>query len=116
MSLTDIAKLHVLPPHWLEHDLSHADDRDLFLSLTEVIMSMTDIERLRVLLPHWLEHNAAHADDFRTWAERAQAAGEPHVAEHLAAAIEKLTGVSRDLQDALAYLGGAAEHVHAHPQ
>jgi hypothetical protein len=43
MSLTDIAKLRVLLPHWSEYDLSHANDRDLFLCLTEVIMSMTDI-------------------------------------------------------------------------
>jgi hypothetical protein len=117
MFLTDIAKLHVLPPHRLEHDLSHADDRDLFLSLTEVIMSMTDIERLRVLLPHWLEHNAAHADDYRAWIERLAAAGEPDAAEHLAAAIEKLAGVNRDLETLLAHLGGsleAGEHSHHH--
>lgn len=78
-------------------------------------MFMSDIAKLRVLLPHWLEHNTAHADDFRAWAERAQAAGEPHVAEHLAAAIEKLAGVSRDLQDALEHLGGSAEHADVHP-
>ena len=82
-------------------------------------MSMSDIEKLRVLLPHWLEHNTAHADDYRAWVERAQAAGEPHVAEHLAAAVEKLEGVNRDLQTALEHLGGpveAGEHDHLHGQ
>ncbi len=82
-------------------------------------MSMSDIEKLRVLLPHWLEHNTTHADDFRAWAERAQAAGEPHVAEHLDAAIEKLAGVNRDLQAVLEHLGGPAEaggHDHPHEQ
>lgn len=76
---------------------------------------MTDIEKLRVLLPHWLEHNASHADDYRAWIERARAAGADHVAEHLAAAVEKLAGVHRDLQDALEHLGGPdtlAEHEH----
>ncbi|PKO22356.1 MAG: hypothetical protein CVU38_09885 [Chloroflexi bacterium HGW-Chloroflexi-1] len=82
-------------------------------------MSMTDIEKLRVLLPHWLEHNTAHADDYRAWIERARAAGEPHVVKHLAAAIEKLEGVNRDLEAALEHLGGpteAAGHDHPHEQ
>ena len=80
-------------------------------------MSMTDIEKLRVLLPHWLEHNASHADDYRAWIERAQAAGAEHVAEHLAAAVEKLAGANRDLQGALEHLGepdAAASHDHPH--
>lgn len=80
-------------------------------------MSMTDIEKLRVLLPHWLEHNASHGDDYRAWIERLTAAGEPHAAEHLAAAVEKLAGVNRDLEALLAHLGGpieAREHSHHH--
>ena len=82
-------------------------------------MSMTDIEKLRVLLPHWLKHNTAHADDYRAWIERARAAGEHHVVEHLAAAIEKLEGVNCDLAAALEHLGGSAEaagHDHSHEQ
>ena len=82
-------------------------------------MSMSDIEKLRVLLPHWLEHNASHADDYRAWVERAQAAGADHVAEHLAAAVEKLAGVNCDLQGALEHLGGPdtlASHDHPHVQ
>lgn len=78
-------------------------------------MSMNDIEKLRVLLPHWLEHNASHADDYRAWVERARAAGADHVAGHLAAAVEKLEGVNRDLQGALEHLGGSdtlADHDH----
>ncbi|MGC8780232.1 MAG: hypothetical protein ACP5UQ_05125, partial [Anaerolineae bacterium] len=78
---------------------------------------MNDIAKLRVLLPHWLEHNASHADDYRDWAERARAAGADHVAEHLAAAVEKLAGVNRDLQGALEHLGGPdalADHEHSH--
>lgn len=82
-------------------------------------MSMNDIEKLRVLLPHWLEHNASHADDYRGWIERARAAGADRVAEHLAAAVEKLEGVNRDLQDALKHLGGpdaiaGHDHLHVH--
>lgn len=82
-------------------------------------MSMDDIEKLRVLLPHWLEHNASHADDYRAWIERARAAGADHAAEHLAAAVEKLAGVNRDLQGALEHLGGPAaladrDHAHTH--
>jgi hypothetical protein len=117
--MTDFEKLRVLLPHWLAHSASHADDHDVFLSLTEVLMSMTDIEKLRVLLPHWLEHNAAHADDYRAWIERLAATGDPHAAEHLAAAVEKLAGVNRDLETLLAHLGGplaVGEHTHAHDE
>ena len=31
--------------------------------------------RLAHLLPHWAEHNASHLETYRTWAERARAAG-----------------------------------------
>jgi hypothetical protein len=82
-------------------------------------MSTSDIEKLRVLLPHWLEHNASHTDDYRAWIERARAAGADHVVEHLVAAVEKLAGVNRDLEAALAHLGGPAEtgeHGHPHEQ
>jgi hypothetical protein len=78
---------------------------------------VTDIEKLRVLLPHWLEHNASHADDYRAWIERLTAAGEPHAVEHLAAAVEKLAGVNRDLEALLTHLGAAmtaGEHSHQH--
>lgn len=80
---------------------------------------MSDIEKLRVLLPHWLEHNASHADDYRAWIERLAAAGDPYAAERLAAAVEKLAGVNRDLESLLAHLGGAmavGEHTHPHEQ
>ena len=78
-----------------------------------------DIEKLCALLPHWLEHNASHADDYRAWIERAQAAGAEHVAEHLAAAVEKLAGANRDLQGALEHLGEPDtlnDHEHRHVQ
>lgn len=71
-------------------------------------MTVSDIDKLRVLLPHWQEHNAAHADEYRTWAERARAAGEPHVAEHLATAVVKLESINRELMSALVHIGGAA--------
>lgn len=78
---------------------------------------MNDIEKLQVLLPHWVEHNTSHADDYRAWIDLARAAGLPHVAEHLAAAVEKLEEVNHDLQGALEHLGGStadAGHGHGH--
>ena len=81
---------------------------------------MNDVEKLRVLLPHWMEHNTEHADEFRTWAERARAAGEDHLAEHITAAAEKMEAAKRDLETALEYLGGASDtpsaftHAHTH--
>jgi hypothetical protein len=79
---------------------------------------MRDIEKLRVLLPHWLEHNTEHADSFRTWAERARAAGEEHIAVHIEAAAQKLQTANRDLEAAIECLGetvSVSSHGHAHP-
>jgi len=63
-----------------------------------------DVEKLRILLPHWMEHNAEHADEFRTWAERARAAGEDRLAEHITAAAEKMEAAKEDLKTALRHL------------
>ncbi len=76
---------------------------------------MNDIEKLGHLLPHWLEHNAEHANEFRTWAGRARAAGEEHLAHHLEAAIEKIEAANRDLEAAIAHLGiEGSSHNHDH--
>ncbi|MCX7855360.1 MAG: hypothetical protein N2556_05185, partial [Anaerolineae bacterium] len=68
-------------------------------------------------LPHWIEHNGEHADEFRKWAERAQAAGESHVADHLLTAANKLAQANEALEGALDHMGGALdspEHEHPH--
>jgi hypothetical protein len=80
---------------------------------------MDDIEKLRVLLPHWREHNAEHASQFRTWAERARAAGEDHLATHIEAAAQKMEAADRDLAGAIEHLGEtgvaqAHDHTHLH--
>jgi hypothetical protein len=78
---------------------------------------MDDIEKLRVLLPHWREHNAEHASQFRTWAERARAAGEDHLAAHIEAAAQKMEATDSDLASAIEHLGEATSapaHDHAH--
>ena len=46
---------------------------------------MNEIEKLRLLLPHWQAHNQEHAGEFHTWAERARALGEAHLAAHIEA-------------------------------
>jgi len=87
------------------------------ISVQEANMAVSDRAKLSVLLPHWIEHNTAHADDYRLWIQRAQAAGEGEVAAHLAAAVEKLEGISRDLAAALGCLGRpdqAADQAHPH--
>jgi endo-1,4-beta-mannosidase len=68
---------------------------------------MSDIEKLGVLLPHWVEHNAEHVNSFRTWAERARAAGEEHLAVHIEAAAQKVEAANRDLEVAIEHLGEA---------
>lgn len=78
--------------------------------------STNDIARLQLLLPHWIEHNEEHAGEFRKWAERARAAGEVHVADHLLTAAHKLAQANEALQGALNHLGGAsASPEHNHP-
>ncbi len=80
--------------------------------------SADDLARLRLLLPHWIEHNGEHAGEFQKWADRARAAGEPHVADHLLVAAHKLAHANEALQGALDHLGGGApsspEHEHPH--
>jgi hypothetical protein len=63
-----------------------------------------DIEKLNILLPHWIEHNAEHAAEFRTWAERAGAAG-----AQIQAAAHHLEAANKALQEALERLGGPLE-------
>lgn len=79
-------------------------------------MVSEDLTRLRLLLPHWIEHNEEHAEEFSKWAERAQAAREFHVADHLWTAAHKLAQANEALQGALDHLGGAlAAQEHEHP-
>jgi len=44
---------------------------------------MTDLDKLAHLLEHWQEHNAEHAVNYRSWAEKAAAAGKTDTAELL---------------------------------
>jgi hypothetical protein len=66
----------------------------------------SDVDKLRVLLPHWIEHNAEHAAEFRTWAEKARAAGQEEVAEEIDTAAKELGWVNDALNAALNALGG----------
>jgi 2,4-dienoyl-CoA reductase-like NADH-dependent reductase (Old Yellow Enzyme family) len=68
---------------------------------------MNDLEKLRVLLPHWVEHNAEHASEFRTWAERAKAAGEDQLAAQIVSAAKKMEAANYDLEQAIAYMDKA---------
>jgi hypothetical protein len=67
-----------------------------------------DEEKLRALLPHWIEHNAEHATEFRTWAERARAAGQDEAAADIDTATQELGRVNEALSAALDKLGGPA--------
>ncbi len=69
-------------------------------------MVATDEEKLQALLPHWMEHNAEHAAEFRTWAEKARAAGQEEVAEEIDTAAKELGWVNEALSAALENLGG----------
>jgi len=71
-------------------------------------MTATDLEKLRALLPHWIEHNAEHAAEFRTWAEKARAAGQGAVAEEIETAAKELGWVNGALSAALQKLSGPA--------
>ena len=78
-----------------------------------------DLAKLRILLPHWIEHNEEHASSFRTWAERARAAGEEHLAVHIEAAAQKMEAANRDLEGAVEHVGEeddtlAHSHTHLH--
>ncbi len=80
---------------------------------------MNEIEKLRLLLPHWQVHNQEHAGEFHTWAERARALGEAHLAAHIEAAAQKMEAASRDLESAIELVGRgnsdpAHEHTHHH--
>ena len=66
---------------------------------------MDDVDKLRVLLPHWIEHNAEHAAEFRTWANRARAAGEDHLAQRIESAALRMEASSADLKRAARLLG-----------
>jgi hypothetical protein len=67
--------------------------------------SGTPQDKLRALLPHWIEHNAEHAAEFRSWAEKARAAGREGVAD---IAAQELGWVNEALSAALQKLGGLA--------
>ena len=64
-------------------------------------MSAKDEEKLRALLPHWIEHNDEHAAEFRTWADRARAAGQDEVADEIDTAAKALGWVNESLHAAL---------------
>lgn len=69
--------------------------------------------KLRVLLPHWIEHNGEHAGSFCTWAERARAVGDGHLAVHIEEAARKIEAANQDLEGALEHIGAAAgDHAH----
>lgn len=67
--------------------------------------TVTDADKLRLLLPHWMEHNAEHADEFRTWAQKAQAAGLELAAEEIETAAKELGWVNEALATAMEMLG-----------
>ncbi|MEA3376168.1 MAG: hypothetical protein U9R72_08245, partial [Chloroflexota bacterium] len=72
-----------------------------------------ELDKLRVLLPHWIEHNAEHAESFCTWAERARAAGDEHLAAHIEEAAGKIEAANRDLEGAIEHIGAtASDHAH----
>jgi hypothetical protein len=73
------------------------------------------LTKLRVLLPHWIEHNAEHAESFSSWAERARAAGDQHLAAHIEEAAGKIRAANRDLEGVLEHISAAtADHAHLH--
>ena len=73
------------------------------------------LAKLRVLLPHWIEHNAEHAASFRTWAERAEAAGDRHLAAHIEVVAQKIADANRDLEGLIEHVGAtASDHAHLH--
>lgn len=71
------------------------------------------VAKLQVLLPHWIEHNAEHAESFLSWAERARAAGDAHLAAHIETAAQKITDANRDLEGLIEHIG-EAEGDHGH--
>lgn len=72
------------------------------------MVTVTVEEKLKMLLPHWMEHNDEHADEFRTWAERARAAGRGAAAEEIETAAKQLGWVNDALRAALGALGQEA--------
>ena len=71
-------------------------------------MSARDEEKLWALLPHWIEHNDEHAAEYRTWADRARAAGQDEVADEIDTAAKALGWVNESLRAALEKLGEQA--------
>jgi hypothetical protein len=67
-------------------------------------MRLDDLSKLAVLLPHWMEHNTEHANDFREWADRAEQAGQPEVAQHIRVAADALGQADIALSAALEIL------------
>lgn len=65
------------------------------------MMTNDTLAKLAVLLPHWAEHNSEHAEEFRQWAERAEQAGQPGVAQHVRIAAEALEQADMALSAAL---------------
>ena len=73
------------------------------------------LARLRVLLPHWIEHNAEHAHSFSTWAAKARAAGDEHLAVYVEEAARKIEAANRDLEDVMEHVGAAkSDYAHIH--
>ena len=61
---------------------------------------MTDMEKLAHLLAHWRAHNDEHAANYRTWAQRAEAAGQKDAARFLSQAADDTDKISKLFEDA----------------
>lgn len=106
--------------HHHHHDADHEHAHDHHQHAAKNAVERGElVEKLQVLLPHWIEHNAEHAESFRTWADRARDAGDPHVAAHIEAAAKKIADANRDLEGLIEHIGEPArdhDHLgHDHP-
>lgn len=76
---------------------------------------MKEVEKLRVLLPHWIDHNSGHEAECLKWVEIAKDEGQESVAQHIAAAVNKMKEANELLEKALHEAGGpSADHHHHH--
>jgi hypothetical protein len=65
---------------------------------------MTDMDKLNHLLGHWREHNDEHAANYRSWAEKAAAAGHESAADLLrqsADATDRISDLFAQAKEAL---------------
>lgn len=56
--------------------------------------ALTDMEKLAHLLGHWQEHNQEHEANYRSWADKAEAAGRGEAADLLRQAAKVTDQVS----------------------